>query len=301
MLATARRVYWLPASLLAAAAAAPLSFTSQSLSAEAEAPAQGALDPTQFKPFKLISKQVLTTNTAQYRFEIPAGQVAGLPVASCLVTKAMLVQKEGEAAKATIRPYTPTSPPHARGYFDLVVKVYPTGIMSKHFDSLKVGDMLEMKGPILKYPYEPNSKKSIGLLAGGTGITPMLQLIDAVLSNPDDRTELSLIFANNSEDDIILRNHIDNLAKTHKNFKVYYVVSKPNYAGAFWMGGVGNVTSDMIKKHLPAPAGDSHVFVCGPPGFMNAMSGNKTSPKDQGELVGSLKELGYKAENVYKF
>lgn len=49
---------------------------------------------------------------------------------------------------------------------------------------------------------------------------PALQLIDAILINPDDKTEVSLIFANNTEDDIILRNHIDNLAKKHSNFKV---------------------------------------------------------------------------------
>lgn len=67
--------------------------------------------------------------------------------------------------------------------------------------------------------------------------------------------------------------------------QVYYVVSKPNYAGAFWMGGVGNVTSEMIKKHLPAPAGDSHVFVCGPPGFMNAMSGARREGRHRGSVM----------------
>ncbi len=51
--------------------------------------------------------------------------------------------------------------------------------MSKHIDSLKVGDTLEMKGPIPKYPYSANAKKKIGMVAGGTGITPMLQVRDA--------------------------------------------------------------------------------------------------------------------------
>jgi hypothetical protein len=43
------------------------------------------------------------------------------------------------------------------------------------------------------------------------------------------------------------------------------------------------------------------VFVCGPPGMMELISGNKKSPKDQGELKGILKELGYSPEQVYKF
>lgn len=48
--------------------------------------------------------------------------------------------------------------------------------MSKHIGDLKVGDTLEIKGPIPKWPYKPNVKKHIGMVAGGTGITPMLQV-----------------------------------------------------------------------------------------------------------------------------
>ena len=36
-------------------------------------------------------------------------------------------------------------------------------------------------------------------MAGGTGITPMLQVIDAVLDNKADKTKLSLVFANTTE------------------------------------------------------------------------------------------------------
>ena len=43
------------------------------------------------------------------------------------------------------------------------------------------------------------------------------------------------------------------------------------------------------------------VYVCGPPGFMNAVSGDKTVDKSQGELTGILKELGYNSNQVYKF
>ena len=48
------------------------------------------------------------------------------------------VEKENGSKKFVIRPYTPTSPKHAKGYFDLVVKVYEQGKMSKHFGELKV-------------------------------------------------------------------------------------------------------------------------------------------------------------------
>lgn len=47
-------------------------------------------------------------------------------------------EKEDGGRKYVIRPYTPTSPKDAKGYFDLVVKVYPQGNMSKHIGDLKV-------------------------------------------------------------------------------------------------------------------------------------------------------------------
>jgi cytochrome-b5 reductase len=55
-----------------------------------------------------------------------------------------------------------------RGHFDLMVKVYPEGKMSKHIGDLKEGDLLDFKGPIMKLPYEPNMKKKIGMIAGAT-------------------------------------------------------------------------------------------------------------------------------------
>lgn len=39
--------------------------------------------------------------------------------------------------------------------------------MSKHLGELKVGDSVAFKGPIPKYPYVANSKKEIGMVAGG--------------------------------------------------------------------------------------------------------------------------------------
>ena len=41
--------------------------------------------------------------------------------------------------------------------------------------------------------------------------------------------------------------------------------------------------------------------ICGPPGMMKFISGDKAEDKSQGALEGLLKELGYSAEGVYKF
>ena len=66
--------------------------------------------------------------------------------------------------------------------------------------------------------------------------------------------------------------------------------------------GSGHITKELLQKVIPSPSESNiKVFVCGPPGLYKAISGNKKSPSDQGELDGYLKELGYSKEQVYKF
>ena len=48
----------------------------------------------------------------------------------------------------------------------------------------------------------------------------MLQIAQEVVRNPEDKTEVTLVFANVSEDDILLRKELDDMAKKHKNFNV---------------------------------------------------------------------------------
>jgi cytochrome-b5 reductase len=41
---------------------------------------------------------------------------------------------------------------------------------------LKIGDVADIRGPKGNFVYEPNMCKALGMIAGGTGITPMLQV-----------------------------------------------------------------------------------------------------------------------------
>lgn len=54
------------------------------------------------------------------------------------------------------RPYTPITAPNVEGKLELMVKHYPNGVMTEHIFSLKEGDQLSMKGPIVKYPLKDN-------------------------------------------------------------------------------------------------------------------------------------------------
>jgi cytochrome-b5 reductase len=151
----------------------------------------------------------------------------------------------------------------------------------------------------MKLPYTPNMKASIGMVAGGTGITPMLQVIEEVLRNPADKTQLSLLFGNVEAEDILLKGRLNALAAKHpKQLKVVYLLDKPPKS---WRGESGYVTPAMLKAHMPPPGDDHLVFVCGPPGLMAAVSGGKAKDFSQGELSGALKALGYTEKMVFKF
>ncbi|KAK9806415.1 hypothetical protein WJX73_003653 [Symbiochloris irregularis] len=269
--------------------------------ARAEAEAPGALNPDEWRAFKLRSKEQVTHDTTRFRFDLPdKNQTFGLHVASCFVTRAAVGdEKEDGSKKFVIRPYTPCSEPTAKGYFDLVIKVYPGGKISNHVLSLKEGDELECKGPINKLEYKPNMKKSIGMIAGGSGLTPMLQVIQAIVGNPEDKTKVTFLFANKTEEDIILRKELDELAKKHDNLKIHYVVDKASSKD--WKYTTGHVNKELVQQQLPPPGSDSLILVCGPPPMMKAISGDKVSPKDQGELSGVLKDAGFTKEQVYKF
>ncbi|KAH8948376.1 hypothetical protein BDL97_11G091300 [Sphagnum fallax] len=268
------------------------------LSEDGKEAEETALRPNEWVDFKLQETYDVNHNTKLFRFSFDPEKNLGLNVASCLLAMADIGTKEDGSPKKVIRPYTPISPPDSKGYFDLMIKVYPQGLMSQHIAHLKPGDTLAVKGPIPKLPYEPNKKKQIGMIAGGTGVTPMLQVLDAILSNPDDNTQVSLVFANTTPDDILLKEKLDRLASAHPNFKVFYVVDKPTED---WKGGRGYINKDVLLKALPSPSDDTVILVCGPPGLMKLISGDKAKDKSQGEVEGLLKDLGYPKEQVYKF
>lgn len=150
-----------------------------------------------------------------------------------------------------------------------MIKAYPQGNISAHMTTLKIGDTMKFRGPKGAMVYTPNMCKRIGMIAGGTGITPMLQVVRAISrARPLDTTKVDLIFANVNPDDILLKDEIDELAAKDSNFKVYYVLNNPPEK---WDGGVGFVTADMIKEKLPPPGPDMKICICGPPPMVSAL------------------------------
>ncbi|EAQ91415.1 hypothetical protein CHGG_03350 [Chaetomium globosum CBS 148.51] len=224
---------------------------------------KAVLKPDAFQEFELKEKTIISHNVAIYRFSLPSPTaILGLPIGQHISIGATLGQPDG-TTKEIVRSYTPISGDHQPGYFDVLIKSYPQGNISRHMASLQVGQTIKVRGPKGAFVYTPNMVRHFGMVAGGTGITPMLQVVKAIIRGraTGDRTQVDLIFANVTEQDILLREDLDQLAREDKGFRVHYVLDKPP---AGWEGGVG-------YKWLPKAADDVKILLCGPPPMVGGL------------------------------
>jgi Na+-transporting NADH:ubiquinone oxidoreductase subunit NqrF len=158
---------------------------------------------------------------------------------------------------------------------------YEKGNISRHVSLLKIGDLVKVRGPKGFFKYSPTLSRHIGMIAGGTGITPMLQIIRAALKNPADRTKLSLIYANVNPDDILLRKELDDLAARYPHrFSVYYVLNNPP---EIWSGGVGFVSKDQIEKYIPRSSSDIKVLLCGTYTALDHLTAMNIAPRSSAD------------------
>lgn len=222
------------------------------------------LKPDQFQKFPLIEKTRLSHNTSVYRFGLPkSSDRLGLPIGQHISIGATIKGKE------VVRSYTPISTDDQLGHFDLCIKTYEEGNISRHVDEKKVGDTVDIRGPKGGFVYTPNMIKSLGMIAGGTGIAPMFQIISYILANPEDKTKISLLYANVTESDILLKAQLDEFEKDHSDrFTVHHVLNK---APENWKGSVGFITAEIIDKHLPKATEETKLLLCGPPPMISAM------------------------------
>jgi cytochrome-b5 reductase len=188
-----------------------------------------------------------------YRFSLPhATDILGLPIGQHISVAANLPVASASGSTETkeiVRSYTPISSDEDAGYFDLLIKAYPTGNISKYVASLNIGQSLKVRGPKGAMVYTPNMVRHFGMIAGGTGITPMLQIIRAIVRGraSGDETEVDLLFANVNEEDILLRGDLERLVKQDSKIRVHHVLNNPPEG---WTGDVGFVTADIIKVCL---------------------------------------------------
>ncbi|KAK7993080.1 hypothetical protein PG991_016259 [Apiospora marii] len=225
---------------------------------------RGWLHPTQYQSLPLVEKVLVAPNV--YRFDI-----VGLPIGQHV----SIAGPVGEGGKSGVsRSYTPVSNNADKGVLELVIRCYPDGqLTGGYLSKLEVGDEVQFRGPKGAMRYRRGLCQRIGMLAGGTGITPMYQLIRAICEDPRDTTQVSLVYANRTEADMLLRKELEDFARRYpKNLRVHYLLDEAPAHGK-WAGGVGRVNKDVMAERFPAPSPDSKIMICGPPGMVKGATG----------------------------
>ena len=270
----------------------------------------------------LIAREQLSHDTAVLRFRLGPktsgmGPVLGLPVGKHVkvimpnLTGAEQGKWNGrddpEAGKPHVeRAYTPVSNDDAAGYVDLLVKMYDAkvverfpdgGKVSQQLGKLQLGDQITLRGPFglveylgksaFKLGRETVTKRLVGMVAGGSGITPMLQILVASLEDAADQTKFSLIYANQTEPDILCRHQLEDLeARFPKRFKLHYTLDRPP---AGWKYSEGFVSQAMLAEHMPPKSPDTIILACGPP------------PMVEHAVKANLLKLGYEKDHLAVF
>jgi len=273
------------------------------------------LNPRESQQLELSEKIVVSHDTRIFRFKLPSPSMTlGLPTGMHMTLKAKV------NGKPVMRAYTPMTDDSTKGHVDLLVKVYFKGVhpsfpdggkMSQHLDSMKIGDSIDVKGPIGEFVYKgqgqclvngkPRFVKEISMIAGGTGITPCYQVLAAILRDPEDKTTVRLLFANRTPDDILARDVLEELAAKHPDrFMLSFTVDKvpqdenvsssdEKNSKAAWTGHVGFVTPAMADACLFPASKNTVCLMCGPPVMLEKA------------CIPALLSMGYQDSNIFSF
>jgi len=254
----------------------------------------------------LMEKENLSHDVMRFRFALPTPDTPfGLPAGrhirvfgpncrqKATVEGEWNGREDKELEAEVDRKYSPVT--DSVGYFDLMLKVYAAGEkdrfpdggkMSQYLKALPIGDSLEIAGPaghitflgtsasgasIIKVGSRITETLHLGFIAGGTGLTPCLRIMNGILGNSANKTQLSLLFANQTEEDIFLREKLDTLHDEFpEQFHLWYTLDR---APKNWEYSTGFIDADMIKNHLPSPndPGQPFILMCGPPPYKVCM------------------------------
>lgn len=168
--------------------------------------------------------------------------------------------------KKVVRSYSICSSPSSGGYIEITPKRVEGGCASVFLnDRAQIGMTVEANGPYGQFCFDEAKHKRLVLIAGGSGITPMV----AMLRHIDDMcltTPVILLYAVRTERDVIFESELAALKSRLKNFEYFAALSHPPEG---WKGPQGRITRAMIKDIVKEPK-TSDFFLCGPGPFMDA-------------------------------
>ncbi|XP_019614402.1 PREDICTED: cytochrome b5 reductase 4-like [Branchiostoma belcheri] len=231
------------------------------------------------------SRAEVTYDTTLYRVRLPPGSRMWVPAGHHVY-----VRRQVSGYGQVSRPYTPvpaslTTPAQVDTQgtgLNLMIKVYPQGVLTPALAELQPGDHLDISDYDSTLALPPlDDKASIAFLVAGTGFTPVPGLVTLLLSRDQKDQKITIFFFNKQERDILWREQLEKLEEQYaQRLKVIHVLSDP---GSEWSGRSGRVRSEVVEGDLPTPGPVTMAMVCGPVAFNQA-------------AVKVLRELGYQQD-----
>jgi len=163
------------------------------------------------------------------------------------------------------RSYSICSSPTQTGHVEITAKRVANGRVSTFLNDHAVpGLVIKARGPYGEFCFDESKHERIVLLAGGSGITPIM----AILRYMDDlciRREATLIYCVRNEADVFFAAELADLQARLNKFRYVVVLSQP---GPDWRGPRGRLSRELLASEISKPDGATF-FLCGPPGFMD--------------------------------
>lgn len=244
--------------------------------AESTGPRERFLDSRIWNKAILHSKAVVSWDTRVFTFKLDHDeQSLGLPTGQHL----MIRLRDPVTREAIIRSYTPISETTKKGFCDVLVKVYfdtkerAGGKMTKALDAIPIGHFVDFKGPIGKFEYLGRGKCAVNgnirhvkrffMISGGSGITPIFQVLRAVMQDKEDPTTCVVLDGNRLIEDILCKEDLDVFARENVDrCKLLYTLTQ---GPEDWDGLRGRIGAPLLKEHVVrGEENDSMVLICGP-------------------------------------
>ncbi|HJU94945.1 MAG TPA: FAD-binding oxidoreductase [Nitrososphaera sp.] len=191
----------------------------------------------------------------------------------------------------TYRPYSLSSPPEEKRYFEFYIKSASEHMSSRFTSALfKMfeGDLIYWRNPAGAFTLEdkkadgtPDTRRLV-LVASGTGLAPFISYI-LHLKNINSKREIALLHGAKYVQELGYCDMLKNLSASDANFKYLTTVSRPgNELSRDWRGNIGRVETllegkDGCKSQLEKAVGEkvtpenSFFYICGYPGTVNAV------------------------------
>ncbi|GLV53289.1 oxidoreductase [Dictyobacter sp. S3.2.2.5] len=165
------------------------------------------------------------------------------------------------------RSYSIASPPEEAPRVTLTVERIDDGEVSPYLtEELRVGDRLELRGPIGGYfVWEAQMGGPLLLIAGGSGIVPLMAMLRhraAAASTVPTR----LLYSSRSFEDIIYRDELDQLMKSSTMLEVAQTLTRTQPPD--WAGYTRRIDHQMLREVTWAAEQRPLTFICGPTPFV---------------------------------